>query len=289
MANDVLPVKPTATICSPDISCTYAGGHVDIWSVTLVTRLPTGEKLRQNYDVFYKKEYAKGEKNKNSNTGRMALRLFVDPDRNPQGTGRSVLGDLAPEVTHLIFSGDTGNGFRGIPMSWYHSTLYGSYGLTCEQIPLSPRHAHNPTDAHFAHLNHFFRACMRVTHLIGPEQFVRALSMATNSRLTSPRKLIKRTTVVYHRFLISEYIPTPAWLEKTHPSTLSLSKLGYFNLSTTGGDGHPEGVMRVRKYAKEGVKKDPLVVWDMKKPADGHEICQRCSDREVSPSLVHLP
>jgi hypothetical protein len=288
-----LPAKPLRPIIPSDIGCTSAGGHVDIWSVTLVTLLPTGERLRQNYDVFYEKEYTKGEKNKNSNTGRMALRMFLDPDRNPRQTGRSVLGDLAPKVTHLIFSGDTGNGFRGIPMSWYHSTLYAAYGLTCEQIPLSPRHAHNPTDAHFAHLNHFFRGCMRVTHLVGPEQFARALSLATDARCQAPRKLIKRTTVVYHRFLSSEYIPTPVWLEKTHPGPLSLSKLGYFLLSTTGDGGqedlHPEGVMRVRQYAKRDEKTDPLFVWDMRKPAPGHEVCQRCSDREVSSSIMHVP
>lgn len=257
--------------------------------MTLVT-LTNGALVRQNFDVFYDKDRTDGETNKNSNTGMMALRLFVDPDRNPNDTGRSVLGDLAPQVTHLIFSGDTGNGFRGIPMSWYHSTLYREYGLSCEQIPLCPRHAYNPTDAHFSHLNCFFRKLMRVTILTGPEQFAKALALATDPTSINKRRLIKRTTVCYHRFLVAEYIMVPAWLQKTHPATdLSLNKLGYFLLSTTREDGQGdefnEGIMRVCKYARtpsRGDPADPLIVWDMRAPAHARDaICQQCSNREV--------
>jgi hypothetical protein len=267
----------------------HTGGHVDIWSVTLVT-LRNGALVRQNFDVFYDKDRVFGETNKNANTGMMALRLFVDPDRNPTNTGRSVLGDLAPQVTHLIFSGDTGNGFRGIPMSWYHSTLHRQYGLSCEQIPLCPRHAHNPTDAHFSHLNCFFRKLMRVTILTGPEQFAKALALATDPTSTHQRRLIKRTTVCYHRFLVTEYITIPPWLQTTHPSAdLSLMKLGYFLLSTTREDGRGdefnEGIMRVCKYARAPSPDDPqnpLIVWDMRTPAHARDaICQQCCDREV--------
>jgi hypothetical protein len=251
--------------------------------------------------VFYDKDMVPGEKNKNSNTGMMALRLFLDPLRNTGASGLSVLADLAPQVRHLIFTGDTGNGFRGIPMSWFHSTIHHDYGFTCEQIPLAPRHAHNDTDAHFAHLNSFFRKLMRVTFLIGAAVFARALSLATNPNLTNPRKLIKRCTVLYHRFTVSEYITVPDWLIKVREGEISVSKLGYFLFSTTREDGakgvvFEEGIMRVRRNAPE-LKSgdDPLLVWDMRHP---HQCCQVCSDREVSrtplcsqPSspLVHTP
>jgi hypothetical protein len=134
-----------------------AGGHVDIWSATITT-VEGGEEKTQHVDIYYDK---KGDDtgNKNSLTGQLALRELLDPAYNDhdQANGRSLLLQLAPKTTHLIISGDTGNGFRGIPMSLYHSSLKRLYGLTVEQIPLPPRHAHNPTDQHLAHLNMFFR------------------------------------------------------------------------------------------------------------------------------------
>jgi hypothetical protein len=238
--------------------------------------------LRQNFDVFYDKDRVAKETNKNSNTGMMALQLFLDPTRNPANSGRSVLGDLAPAATHLIFSGDTGNGFRGIPMSWYYSTLHRQFGLTCEQIPLAPRHAFNPTDAHFAHLNCFYRKLMRVSYLCGPEEFAKALAMATSPKTTDQRKVIQRCTPVYHRFTVDDYIKPPDWLIKTRDGELSVSKLGYFLYSTTHPDGQEgavfeEGLMRVRQYADQSAE-DPLVVWDMRHPK---QCCQICTDRKV--------
>jgi hypothetical protein len=248
--------------------------------VTLCTR-EGGCLVRRHFDVFYDKDIVRGEKNKNSNTGMMALRLFLDPLRNTGASGLSVLADMAPQVTHLIFSGDTGNGFRGIPMSWFHSTIHRLYGFICEQIPLAPRHAHNDTDAHFAHLNSFFRKLMRVTFLVGASVFAKALTMATNPSLTNQRKLIKRCTVLYHRFTAAEYITVPDWLIKERDGEISVSKLGYFLLSTTSEDGKgdvfEEGIMRVRRNAPES-KDDPLLVWDMRYP---DQCCQVCSDREV--------
>eukprot|EP00808_Paulinella_micropora_P015890 g41591.t1 len=48
-----------------------------------------------------------------------------------------MLHQLCPNVTHLIFRGDTGNGFRGLPVCWYYSTFYSDFGLTLLSISVT--------------------------------------------------------------------------------------------------------------------------------------------------------
>jgi hypothetical protein len=51
----------------------------------------------------------------------------VDPERGSliqDGVQKSLLQTLVPNVTTLVISGDTGNGFRGMPMAWFHGTLF---------------------------------------------------------------------------------------------------------------------------------------------------------------------
>lgn len=58
-----------------------AGQHVDIWCATL-TWVDNGAEQQHHVAMFYDKEQVNGEKNKNSNTGMMALRRLVDPALN---------------------------------------------------------------------------------------------------------------------------------------------------------------------------------------------------------------
>ena len=53
-----------------------AGQHVDIWCATL-TWVDNGAEQQHHVAMFYDKEQVNGEKNKNSNTGMMALRRLV--------------------------------------------------------------------------------------------------------------------------------------------------------------------------------------------------------------------
>jgi hypothetical protein len=189
------------------------GKHVDIWSSTLVWR-PNGTKQTHSFNIFYeKKDWPNGTKNKNSSTGRMGLRELVDPACNVEGDyKKSALEDLCAGVTHLILSGDTGNGFRGVPMSYYHTMLWHLHRLVVEQIPLPPRHAWNLTDAQFARLNTFFRKLMRVGFLRGPKQFAEMLRRATDQRCTDARRLIKNCTSRFRIFRPEHNIEVPAHL-----------------------------------------------------------------------------
>jgi hypothetical protein len=62
--------NPAGTICDS------AGQHVDIWCATL-TWVDNGAEQQHHVAMFYDKEQVNGEKNKNSNTGMMALRRLV--------------------------------------------------------------------------------------------------------------------------------------------------------------------------------------------------------------------
>ena len=105
--------------------------------------------------LFYEKT---GEKaNKNSQTAQLCLRELVDPCRSPNKNGQSRLTAIVgEEVEDFIAVGDNGNGYRGIPMSFYHNSLFKTAGLTVEQIPLCPSHAYNDSDRHIARLNTYF-------------------------------------------------------------------------------------------------------------------------------------
>jgi hypothetical protein len=54
-----------------------AGGHVDMWCATLFWKDHEGTEKTRNVVLFYTKERIGEEKNKNANTGMMALRELV--------------------------------------------------------------------------------------------------------------------------------------------------------------------------------------------------------------------
>ena len=76
--------------------------------------------------------------------------------------GSNLIKRLFPSITHLILSGDTGNGFRSYEMLHFLSTLKNRFDYSVELIPLAPSHAHNITDALFAHLNSLFNQLKEV-------------------------------------------------------------------------------------------------------------------------------
>jgi hypothetical protein len=58
----------------------------------------------------------------------------------------------------LIFSGDTGSGFRQSETIYYYSTLFFKYGKNIRVHFLAPRHAFNMCDAHGGQLSRIFSA-----------------------------------------------------------------------------------------------------------------------------------
>ena len=172
----------------------------------------------------------------------------VDPARGKEGC--SLLHQIVPTATKLILSGDTGllyarpmlntfpfckaTGF--VACLWpglnpgclfiacsacarYHGTLFKSYGLEVEQLPLPPRHAFNASDRLLARLNTFFRRLMRVCFLVGAKQFAECLAAATDPTMTSPQRLIKRCHVLYRNFTQADWIPTPALVDSIDDTT----------------------------------------------------------------------
>ena len=64
------------------------------------------------------------------------------------------------KTEHIIFSGDTGNGFRGYEMFKFYSHCWSRYGKRVEHMSRCPRHAENHCDRHIAHIATKARAVM---------------------------------------------------------------------------------------------------------------------------------
>jgi hypothetical protein len=266
---------------------TLVGKNIDLWGATLTTRKEKGGDFQRHAVILiYDKERPDGEKNKNGNTGRMAMRELVDPERNGS-KGISRLHEIVGDANHGIATGDTGNGIRGLPQCWFYTTFKRLYGLTMEQIILPPRHAFNHTDRLLARLNTFFSKLMRLVFLLGSRAFFNALSTATNPRMTGPLHLVKRCTVIFCDFKVAEFIPVPKLVQSIMPATgtqpIGVMSLGYFlcTVSKCGGEGDEtmEGVMRVAKYGDltKAEADNPVMVFDMLRKSG----CQRCSNRAV--------
>lgn len=201
----------------------------------------------------------------------------MDPARNEAHTGISILQEFVPQVTKLVISGDSGNGFRSMSMCWYHHTLFGQYGLQVEQMPLPPRHAHNVTDGLIARLNAFFGRLMRMTRLVGPRAFFDALQAI--SRQVSPNKIMTHCMSIIRHFAAVDFIRVPQLRDtitrnvKNQKVKIGVMKLGYFvHLHE-----HP-GVMLVRHRDDPQV---PTLVFDLMIRPAGLELCEACSNQVV--------
>ena len=282
-----------------------------------MTWVDNGAEQQHHVAMFYDKEQVNGEKNKNSNTGMMALRRLVifvlnmcaafgdnlaqvDPALNG---GTSLLHTLVPSASRLVISGDTGNvarvvcgvvtgrssdsagnGFRGVPMAWFHSTFPGLYDLEVEQIPLPPRHAHNPSDRLIARLNQFFRKLMRATFLLGTKQFYEALQRATNTR-QPVRLIVKNCTVLHCSFTATDYIQPPPlanYVVNTASTAAPAEKWGIMKIGYLKHVPDDQGVVIVRKFGDLTMSDgdNPAAVFDLLVRAD--PMCQTCSNAEVN-------
>ena len=95
---------------------------------------------------------------KNGETGIFFIGELLNPLRSPKKDGVALLKQLYPDGTHVILSGDTGNGYRAYEMLEALSHVFEKFAFTVELIPLGPNHAWNSSDSRIAHLNILLRA-----------------------------------------------------------------------------------------------------------------------------------
>ena len=150
-----------------------AGKKVSVWSVTALS----ASRKQVHFDFFFDQADKKmkgagkskkdGKAKKDGQTGIYFLREFLDLNRSATENGVSMLQGAFPGIKHLIFSGDTGNGFRAYAMLDELSCVYEKYGYTVELSPLAPGHAWNRTDARIAHMNTFLRLLKARSRVFG--------------------------------------------------------------------------------------------------------------------------
>jgi len=265
------------------------GRKVSVWSAT---GIKDGAK-QEHFDFFFdganqnKKRGQPGAK-KNGKTGIFFLRQML---RQIEGT-ESLLRHTYPKVTHLILSGDTGNGFRGYAMLEELSTVLQTYGYSVELIPLAPGHAYNRTDSRIAHMNTFFKNCKSVAPLFGAYLYAQALRTASDPSITTIRKLQARSQVFFSVVEdISEDTETKQknkGAQLDHPNFekghIGVRGLLYFDFSFNqdGGRVNIPGYARVRENGDPKKDDNLKYVYTWRKDLC-KLMCQTCSDAKGIP------
>ena len=122
------------------------GKKVSVWSVTVIAK----GRPQEHFDIFFDQGGKKVGKDgntttakKNGQTGIAFLGELFDPAKSPTGDGVSMFQTFYPDITGIILSGDTGNGYRAYEMLEELSKFFTKYGLTVQLMPLPPGHAWN--------------------------------------------------------------------------------------------------------------------------------------------------
>ena len=135
---------------------------------------------------------------------------------------------------------------------------------------------------------------MRSSWLVGTTQFFEVLKLATNSTMTTARRLITKCTVLMHHFDPPDFIPVPPLAQIALDTTVG-NALGRHEKVGIMKIGHilhclgDRGVLLVRRYGDMNMSAEanPTLVLDMLERAAGQETCQKCSNRLVkSPPLT---
>ena len=277
------------------------GKKVNVWSSTVLGCKREPEHYDFMFDAANQVSGRRGAK-KDGQTGCFFLDELFDPERAPDGLGpgQSLFSSRYPLVTELIFSGDTGNGYRAYVMLEYLSRFFEKYGYRVKLIPLSPGHAWNRTDARIEHMNTFLNALKKSSRVFGAEQIASAFNLAADPEVTTKRKFMDRSFVFFRVVVIdqpdededgpSNFGPSP------HPSAadgeghLGVKSLLYFDFSVNGEEGgnvHPEGCARVRVHANPDLPDNPTFLFSWRKSL-WSDLCQQCSDKAVSTSMTYI-
>ena len=261
-----------------------AGKKISVWSATILA------KGRQQVHVDFFVDAANQVSNrpgakKSGKTGIYFLRELFD---SPDGAG-SLFSRVYPAVTHLLLSGDTGNGYRAYEMLEELSCMFSKFKYTCELIPLPPGHAWNRTDARIAHQNVFLRNLKAKSRVYGAKEVANAFHLASDARHARRRKYLARShiffRVVVHQPRLDNNAQLGAQLVRADLDKGHMGVRGflYFNFSFIGPNGdliHPQGAARVREYGTEEMVGNPTAVYTWRKDLAIH-ICQTCSDAVV--------
>jgi hypothetical protein len=274
-----------------------ANKKVSVWSVTVMAK----GRDQEHFDYFFdqapsKDSHEEGTAKKDGLTGIYFLREMLDPAKSPENDGVSVFQKAYPGKTHLLLSGDTGNGYRSYAMLEELGTIFAKFGYTIELAPLAPGHAWNRTDARLAHMNTFLGALKACSRVFGAQAIAEAFHAASDSKLKNRRKYMARSHVFFRRVDIDR--SKAKSLRKTLGAHVSADDLDgghmgvkgllYFDFTVKGLDGvehHPHGYARVREYADPDRPDNVTHVYAWCKKLEAH-MCQPCSDQWGGPVLL---
>jgi hypothetical protein len=260
-----------------------AGRKVNCWGATVLAQ----GHAQEHFDIFFdaanqaSRSGQPGYK-KDGQAGIFCLAELLDAARDPTGSGRSVITQKFPNATHIILSGDTGNGFRGYEMLEALSKVTEKYGFTVELINLAPGHAYNRTDARIAHLNTFLRKLTRITRVFGAREIARALHAAS---MADSKHLLKRSNVFFRtiqgmaertkkRKNLGAQIQSPQLVG----GKVGVHGLLYFDFRLQ------PGYALTRQYGNPEAADNPTFVYTWRKD-EAKKMCQACSDRAQQPVL----
>ena len=174
---------------------------VAVWSVTVISSQILGRE-QEHFDFFFAQARSRDDTRTNTakkdgNTGMYMLGELLDPSKSPNKDNISLFAAHYPHVTDLIFSGDTGNGYRAYQMLEELSNLMGKYGYRVKLIPLAPGHAWNRTDARIAHMNTFLNVILSKSRVIGARDVAAVFRAASDPRLKNQRKYMARSHIFF--------------------------------------------------------------------------------------------
>jgi hypothetical protein len=279
------------------------GKKFSVWSATVLTK--GTEKKPHHLDIFFdaanqvkKRPGAK----KNAQTGIFCWGELLDPAKAPDPDGVCLFSRLFPGKSHLLLSGDTGNGYRAYEMLESLSEMFATYGFSVELINLPPNHAHNRTDARIAHQNTLLNKIMKRSRIFGAEQAARAFELASNPNLTVRRKFMARSHIFFRvvppvdpreRGEKKKLLGAMLVDVKLETGNTGVRSLLYFDFSVKSENGnleHPSGYARVRVHGDPQKRDNPTFVYTWR-----HDLlksmCQWCSNRAGPPcsSLFSYP
>jgi len=275
-----------------------AGKKVNVWSATVLA----AKRKQEHIDFFFdaanqaKSDNRPGAK-KNGKTGVYFLGELLDPASSPNADGVSLFKSLFPKVTHLILSGDTGNGYRAYEMLDELSQTFPTFGYSVKLIPLAPGHAWNRTDARIAHMNTFLNALKSSSRVFGAENIAAAFHAASDPKFAKRRKFMARSHVFFRvvptgtKPKINRNLGAHVEHDDLDGGKMGVRGLLYFDFSCVDEQGnttHPAGYARVREHGDPSIRSNPTYVYTWRRDL-AKLMCQSCSDRVVRGVLSLVP
>jgi hypothetical protein len=266
------------------------GKKVSAWSVTVLTygREP------EHYDFLF--DAGPGAK-KDGRTGAFFLDELFGTETAPEDMDGSLFSVRYPDVTQLVFSGDTGNGYRSYPMLENLSRFCEEHGYQIKLIPLAPGHAWNRTDSRIAHMNTLLNALKRKSRVFGAEEIARAFQLASDPAVSNKRKFMARSYVFFRVVVLAEadralranFKPAPH--AEAMNGQLGVKSLLYFDFSVKSALNsedleNPPGYARVREHANPSMPNNPTFLFTWRKDFCAL-MCQTCSDLAVNTHFFH--